>query len=88
MGSGWQQHAVALLALLLLAASAVAPASAAPNPKAAELEAAINADYKFSRTNWDSAVLNDTLSKCVVYVCAVLSGEGPVYRGSVHTSAR
>ncbi|PNW87946.1 hypothetical protein CHLRE_01g008051v5 [Chlamydomonas reinhardtii] len=74
LGSGWQQHAVALLALLLLAASAVAPASAAPNPKAAELEAAINADYKFSRTNWDSAVLNDTLSN--------------PYLESIHWSAR
>ncbi len=59
---GWQQHAVALLTLTLLAA---APASAAPNPKAEELKDAINADYKFSRTNWDSAVMNDTLSKWV-----------------------
>ncbi|KAG2430370.1 hypothetical protein HYH02_013732 [Chlamydomonas schloesseri] len=59
---GWHQHAVALLATLLLAASATAPASAAPNPKADELKEAINADYKFSRTNWDSAVMNDTLS--------------------------
>ncbi|KAG2486289.1 hypothetical protein HYH03_014994 [Edaphochlamys debaryana] len=51
--------------LLLLVALAVAQprwAAAAANPKAEELKEAINADYKFGRTNWDSAILNDTLS--------------------------
>ncbi len=32
-------------------------------PNANELKEAINADYKFSLTKWDSAILNDTQAK-------------------------
>ncbi|KAG2444235.1 hypothetical protein HXX76_000993 [Chlamydomonas incerta] len=79
---GW--HAVALLAALLFAAGGIAQASAAPNPKAEELKAAINADFKFSRTNWDSAVLNDTLSNLKLE-SVIWSGRPPRFQFTVFT---
>ncbi|GFR51211.1 hypothetical protein Agub_g13537 [Astrephomene gubernaculifera] len=52
-----------LLAWMLAAAiEQLHRAAAATDPQAEELKAAINAEYTFRPTNWDSAILNDTLS--------------------------
>lgn len=54
---------LALVPLVLLLAGGAARHTAAAGkgkPNADEMKEAINADYKFSLTNWDSAILNDT----------------------------
>lgn len=57
---------LALVPLVLLLAGGAARHTAAAGkgkPNADEMKEAINADYKFSLTNWDSAILNDTHAK-------------------------
>ncbi|PNH12214.1 Glycosyltransferase-like protein LARGE [Tetrabaena socialis] len=58
LGAEW----LGLLLLLGVSAGARGAAAAAANPQAEELLKAINAEYKFNRTSWDSSILNDAPS--------------------------